>query len=236
MNRVIYKQSNLRSTLTRPSAEARNTSNPTQSAMNSSNLNYSSMSSLSQTLLNSPPFNEFDAAFGIASNSSYPDPPSGPESPSYSHSHDDTTGDDEYGDYLDSQTTVSAKPRTMETRKRKPGNRKTIQPQEQILKRRVQNRAAQRSFRERQKEYVHDLEHQVEQLKGEISKLHENYQELLKAVTSGPRIPQWSGEVSPASLDDLEYNGSVDGMDSIKMEGNMWPLASDRDYQGLSYV
>ena len=92
------------------------------------------MSSLSHTLLNTPvslqylsgtneepetdlnfqPFNEFDAAFGIASNSSYPEPASGPQSPSYSHSHDDTTGDDESGAYLDSQTTVSAKPRTME--------------------------------------------------------------------------------------------------------------------------
>jgi len=230
MNRVIHKQSNL------PSAEVRNTSNPRQSAMDQSNLSYSSMSSLSQTLLNTASFNEFDAAFGLASNSSYPEPPSGPESPSYSHSHDDTTGDDESVDYLDSQTIVSVKPRTMETRRRKPGNRKAIQPQEQILKRRVQNRAAQRSFRERQKEYVHDLEHQVEQLKGEISKLHENYQGLLKAVASGPRIPQWSGEVSPVSLDDLEYNGSVDGMEPIKMEGNIWPVESGRDYQGLLYV
>jgi hypothetical protein len=83
---------------------------------------------------------------------------------------------------------------------------------------------------------VHDLEHQVEHLKAEISKLHENYQELLTAVTAGPRIPQWSGEMSPASLDDLEYNGSVDGMDSVKIEGNLWPLGSDRDYQGLLYV
>ena len=86
---------------------------------------------------------------------------------------------------------------------------------------------------------MHDLEQQVEQLKGEISKLHENYQELLKAVTAGPRIPQWTGgDLSPASLDDLEYNGSVvDGMDQVKIEGGgMWPVASDRDYQGLLYV
>ena len=256
MNKVINKQVRLSSTSTKPSAEARNTSHPTLPVMDQSNLSYSSMSSLSQTLLNTPvsfrdlvssdqefgtdlnfqTYNDFDVAFGLASNSSYPDPPpSGPESPSYSHSHDDTTGD-ESGDYFDAKTTISSKPRTMETRKRKPGNRKAVQPQDQILKRRVQNRAAQRSFRERQKEYVHDLEHQVEQLKAEISKLHENYQELLKAVTAGPRIPQWSGEMSPASLDDLEYNGSVDGMESVKIEGNLWPVGSDRDYQGLLYV
>lgn len=124
----------------------------------------------------------------------------------------------------------------METRKRKPANRKTIQPQDQILKRRVQNRAAQRSFRERQKEYVHDLEHQVEQLKGEIGKLHENYQDLLKAVTSAPSIPQWSGDLSPAtSLDELEYNGSIDGstFEPIKVEGNLWP--SSLENQRLFY-
>jgi hypothetical protein len=222
--------------------------------MNQANLSYNPLSGLSSALLNTPvsfrcllspeelgtdlnfqTYNDFDVAFGFASNSSYPEPPSGPESPTYSHSHDDTTGD-ESGDFIDSQSTISVKPRTMETRRRKPGNRKSVQPQDQILKRRVQNRAAQRSFRERQKEYVHDLEHQVEQLKGEISKLHENYQELLKAVTSGPRIPQWSGEMSPASLDDLEYSGSVDGMDPVKIEGNLWPSPSGRDYQGLLYV
>jgi hypothetical protein len=183
-------------------------------------------------------YNEFDAAFGFASNASYPEPPSGPESPSYSHSHDDTTGD-ESGDYFPSKDAASVKARTMETRRRKPVNRKAVQPQDQILKRRVQNRAAQRSFRERQKEYVHDLEHQVEQLKGEISKLHENYQDLLKAVTSAPRIPQWSADLSPAtSLDDYEYNGSVDGssMEPIKVEGSMWNVSLDRDYQGLLYA
>jgi hypothetical protein len=183
-------------------------------------------------------YNEFDAAFGLASNSnSYAEPPSGPQSPSYSHSHDDTTGD-ESGDFFPSNDSISVKPRTMETRKRKPGNRKAVQPQDQILKRRVQNRAAQRSFRERQKEYVHDLEHQVEELKGEITKLHENYQELLKAVTSAPRIPQWSADVSPASLDDLDYNGSVDGraMEPIKVEGNFWPVSTERNYQGLLYA
>lgn len=184
-------------------------------------------------------YNEFDAAFGFASNSTYPEPPSGSESPTYSHSHDETTGD-ESGDFFPTQSTISSKPRTMETRKRKPGARKTVQPQDQILKRRVQNRAAQRSFRERQKEYVHDLEHQVEELKGEISKLHENYQDLLKAVTSAPRIPQtqWSGDLSPAtSLDELEYNGSVDGssLGPIKVEGNLWPASSDRSYQGMFY-
>lgn len=204
-------------------------------AMNQSNLSYNS---LSQTLLNIPTYNEFDAAFGFASKASYPEPSSGPESPSYSHSHDDTTGD-ESGDYFPSKDTASVKSRTMETRRRKPGNRKTMQPQDQILKRRVQNRAAQRSFRERQKEYVHDLEHQVEQLKGEISKLHENYQELLKAVTSAPRIPQWSAELSPAtSLDDLEYTGSVDGngLEPIKVERNTWDVGLERDYQGLLYA
>jgi len=109
-----------------------------------------------------------------------------------------------------------------------------VQPQEQILKRRVQNRAAQRSFRERQKEYVHDLEHQVEELKGEIGKLHANYQSLLKSVTSAPRIPQW--ELSPATtLDELEYSGEVDGraLDPIKIEGNLWPMSVDD--QGLFY-
>jgi len=198
-----------------------------------------SFSSLSQTLLTAPTFNEFDAAFAYASNS-YPEPPRGPGSPSYAHSHDDTTGDDESGDLFPSRDASSVKPRTMETRKRKPGNRKTAQPQDQILKRRVQNRAAQRSFRERQKEYVHDLEHQVEQLKGEINKLHENYQGLLKSVTSAPRIPQWSGDLSPAtSLDELEldYSGSVDGssLEPIKVEGNLWPQNMERDYQGLFY-
>jgi len=193
-------------------------------------------SSLSQTLLNTTTFNEFDAAFGFTSNASYAEPPSGPESPSYSHSHDDTTGD-ESGDFLPSKDSLAVKPRTMETRKRKPGNRKTVQPQDQILKRRVQNRAAQRSFRERQKEYVHDLEQQVDQLKGEIGKLHENYQDLLKAVTSAPRIPQWSGDLSPAtSLD--EYSGSVDGssLEPIKVEENTWPVSVDKDYQGLFYA
>ena len=71
---------------------------------------------------------------------------------------------------------------------------------------------------------MHDLENQVEHLKGEISKLHENYQELLKAVTSAPRIPQWSADVSPASVDDLEYNGSVGEMSPVKVEGNLWPV------------
>jgi hypothetical protein len=131
----------------------------------------------------------------------------------------------------------------METRKRKARARKTAQPQEQILKRRIQNRAAQRSFRERQKEYVYDLEKQVDSLKAEISKLHENYQELLKAVTSAPRIPQstWSGDLSPAtSFDELEYNGSVDGsaLEPIKVEGNLWPtpaLGGAGDYQGMFY-
>jgi len=227
--------------------------------MDNPNLNYNS---LSQTLVNNsvsfhsllgtgPPrnsetinheehltncsnqtFNEFDAAFGFASNS-YPEPHSGPESPSYSHSHDDTTGD-ESGDFFPSKDTSSTKARTMETRKRKPGNRKAVQPQEQILKRRVQNRAAQRSFRERQKEYVHDLEHQVEELKGEIGKLHANYQSLLKSVTSAPRIPQW--ELSPATtLDELEYSGEVDGtaLEPIKIEGNLWPMSVND--QGLFY-
>jgi hypothetical protein len=182
-------------------------------------------------------YNEFDVAFGFASNA-YPEPPSGPESPSYPHSHDEHTGD-ESGDLFPSNN-ASVKSRTMETRKRKPGNRKTGQPQEQILKRRVQNRAAQRSFRERQKEYVHDLENQVDQLKGEINKLHENYQGLLKSVTSAPRMPQWSGDLSPAtSLDELEleYSGSVDGssLEPIKVEGNLWPVNVERDYQGLFY-
>ena len=181
-------------------------------------------------------FNEFDAAFGFVSNpnSSYPEPPSGSQSPTYSHSHDDTTSD-EAGDFFPSKEAISVKSRSMETRRRKPRNQKTIQPQDQILKRRVQNRAAQRSFRERQKEYVHDLEHQVEQLKGEISKLHENYQELLKAVTSAPRIQQWSADMSPTSLDDLEYNGSVDEMSPVKVEGNLWPVELSRDYQSLLY-
>ena len=179
-------------------------------------------------------FNEFDVAFGMVSNT-YREQGSGPESPSYSHSHDDLTGD-ESGDFFPSQDASSSKPRTMETRRRKPGNRKTAQPQEQILKRRVQNRAAQRSFRERQKEYVHDLESQVDQLKGEIGKLHANYQDLLKAVTSQPRIPQWSGDLSPAtSLDELEYTGSVEGnnFEPIKVEANLWP--SRIENQGIFY-
>ena len=120
-------------------------------------------------------FNEFDAAFAFAS-AAYTDSVSGPESPSYPHSHDEHTGD-ESGDFFPSNN-AAVKSRAMETRKRKPGNRKTGQPQDQILKRRVQNRAAQRSFRERQKEYVHDLESQVDQLKSEIHQLHENYQGL----------------------------------------------------------
>jgi hypothetical protein len=66
----------------------------------------------------------------------------------------------------------------------------------------VQNRAAQRNFRERQKEYVLGLERQVETLKMEIAKLHENYQGLLKAVAAPRLSQQWPREqLSPASLD-----------------------------------
>ena len=191
------------------------------------------------TDFNTQAFNEFEAAFGfVSASNSYPGPPSHPDSPPYSHSHDDTTGD-ESGDFFPGQSSSSSKRPAMETRKRKPGNRKTVQPQDQILKRRVQNRAAQRSFRERQKEYVHDLEHQVELLKGEIGKMQDNYQDLVKAVTSQPRLSQgeWSGDLSPAtSLDELEYGGSsVDGsaFQQIKIEDNLWP--SSVENQGLFY-
>jgi hypothetical protein len=224
--------------------------------MDAATYGYNPLSTLSSTLLNTPVsfqnmftpsgqigtdfnsqvYNDFDLAFGIASQANYPEPPSGPESPSYWHSHDeahfhdDTTGDES----VEFQATSSSKPRTMETRKRKPGSRKSVQPQEQILKRRVQNRAAQRSFRERQKEYVHDLEHQVEQLKDEISKLHESYQELLKVVSVGQRIPQWSADLSPAMTEELDFN-EADGLEPVKME-NMWPVESSRDYQGPLYA
>jgi hypothetical protein len=187
-------------------------------------------------------YNEFEAAFGLAAASAtYPDTP---ESPSHSH---DSTGD-ESGD-VNSKATVASHRRTPETRKRKP-RRKPVQPAEQILKRRVQNRAAQRSFRERQKEYVHDLELQVESLKGEISKLHEGYREMLRAVTSAPRmVPPMGYLDSPASthvedFDDLGYgaeqgNWEVSGMEgsamdrmagTIKVERNLW--TGDRAYSG----
>lgn len=82
----------------------------------------------------------------------------------------------------------------------------------------MQNRAAQRNFRERQKEYILDLERQVERLKAEISRLHDNYHGLLKA-TVAPRISQrarQAGQMLPACLDELEYGSLVDGLDSRK--------------------
>ena len=108
----------------------------------------------------------------------------------------------------------------------------------------MQNRAAQRNFRERQKEYVHDLERQVDALKMEIAKLHENYQGLLKAVAA-PRVSQWAGQLSPASLDGaLDYVGSVDGLDSSRkaakaaVDESLFAVGLNRGgYQGgLSYV
>jgi len=76
--------------------------------------------------------------------------------------------------------------------------------------------------------------HQVEQLKDEISKLHESYQELLKVVSVGQRIPQWSADLSPAMTEELDFN-EADGLEPVKME-NMWPVESSRDYQGPLYA
>jgi len=114
------KQFNVSPASYRLSTEARNTSSTSQPVMDAATYGYNPLSTLSSTLLNTPVsfqnmftpsgqigtdfnsqvYNDFDLAFGIASQANYPEPPSGPESPSYWHSHDeahfhdDTTGDE----------------------------------------------------------------------------------------------------------------------------------------------
>ena len=104
---------------------------------------------------------------------------------------------------------------------------------------------------------MHDLEHQVSLLRDEITRLHENYRDLLKAVTSAParsgmpgpgQALMWQqagvgGEVSPPSMDELEYCGSVSsagamgGGGGVKMEGGrMWGVPLETEYPGVIYA
>lgn len=191
-------------------------------------------------LRNTQTLNEFDAIFGFATHPTYPDPPSGPDSPPYSHTNPRASPTSSSpDDYHPSSLPPTARNPHLEPRRRKPGARKTVQPGDQILKRRVQNRAAQRSFRERQKEYVHELEHQVAVLKGEIGKLHEDYRVLSRAVTSAPAIQApHQGEGSPAtSWREVEGGDEMgldlEGLEPVTVEGNLW--RSSMDHGGVFY-
>ncbi|KAL5324788.1 hypothetical protein ACEPPN_005906 [Leptodophora sp. 'Broadleaf-Isolate-01'] len=95
-------------------------------------------------------------------------------------------------------------------KRRKNGNKKTV-PSDMRSRRRAQNRASQRAFRERKENHMRELEQRLGELEGRYSDLSRSYESL-----------------------QLEYNSAKQELDKLRKE-NSKVKGSTRNYQSREW-